>query len=264
MASRANERKSRQPADVRAGHDGTESHLRIVTGLQLGPKGSSSKIKALQAATLMLAITVLAAMVVLVGPMVRDGVGNRPVVHPLGSTPPAASLPKPARSSPPTSATTSARSGKPGTPPQAVRIASSRPTVPRATLIPHRVLRTPPVAKSNRASTGGSVPTTVPTTTQPSRSSRTEVEGNRNGADTFANYQNASGPGPRLGFLQPVQVSCKVHAPTIDSASPGGYWYRIASAPWNDEYYAVANTFLNGDSVDGPYNHHLDEAVPDC
>jgi hypothetical protein len=90
------------------------------------------------------------------------------------------------------------------------------------------------------------------------------VEGNRNGADTFADYRNASQPGPHIAFEQPVEVSCKVHAPTIESARPGGYWYRIASPPWNDNYYAVANTFLNGDPVEGPYTHHFDPEVPDC
>ncbi|MEW2255313.1 hypothetical protein [Streptomyces sp. NPDC047869] len=45
---------------------------------------------------------------------------------------------------------------------------------------------------------------------------------------------------------------------------PGGYWYRIASPPWSDTYYAVANTFLNGDPPEGPYSHDVDEKVPDC
>ncbi len=42
------------------------------------------------------------------------------------------------------------------------------------------------------------------------------------------------------------------------------YWYRIASAPWNNEWYAIANTFLNGDQPGGPTEHNTDFAVPDC
>lgn len=62
-----------------------------------------------------------------------------------------------------------------------------------------------------------------------------------------------------------MQVSCKVDAPTIPNASPDGYWYRIASSPWNNAYYAIANTFLNGDVLGHrPYTHNTDFGVPDC
>jgi hypothetical protein len=66
--------------------------------------------------------------------------------------------------------------------------------------------------------------------------------------------------------MQWVDVSCKLQPPsTIGSAYPDGYWYRIQSAPWNDQYYAVANTFWNGD-IPGqlPYTHNTDFTVPDC
>ncbi|RKQ90912.1 CHAP domain-containing protein [Solirubrobacter pauli] len=85
------------------------------------------------------------------------------------------------------------------------------------------------------------------------------------GANTFQNPVNASGLGPKIAAYQWVDVSCKVHAPQIASANPDGYWYRIATAPWNNAYYAVANTFWNGD-VPGqkPYTHFTDFAVPNC
>lgn len=51
---------------------------------------------------------------------------------------------------------------------------------------------------------------------------------------------------------------------TIASVNPDGYWYRISSSPWNNSYYAAANTFLNGDPPNGPYSHNTDFAVPDC
>jgi hypothetical protein len=87
---------------------------------------------------------------------------------------------------------------------------------------------------------------------------------NRNGVPTFANYRNASKPGPVIPFGQVVQVACKLYDPSIPSTSPGGYWYRVDSSPWADSYYAVANTFLNGDPPDGPYTHYYDPAVPNC
>ena len=81
---------------------------------------------------------------------------------------------------------------------------------------------------------------------------------------TFANYHNASAQGPDIAVGQTVQVSCKVYDPTIASVNPDGYWYRIASSPWNNNYYAPANTFLDGDPPNGPYTHNTDFAVPDC
>ncbi len=84
------------------------------------------------------------------------------------------------------------------------------------------------------------------------------------GANTFSDYHNASGEGTFISPASTVQVSCKVYDPTIVSANPDGYWYRIASSPWNDQYYAVANTFMNGDPWGGPYTHNTDFSVPDC
>jgi hypothetical protein len=85
------------------------------------------------------------------------------------------------------------------------------------------------------------------------------------GANTFTNPYNASGMGVKVQPYQWVAVSCKVYAPQIVSANPDGYWYRIASPPWSNAYYAVANTFWNGD-IPGqkPYVHNTDFAVPNC
>jgi hypothetical protein len=107
---------------------------------------------------------------------------------------------------------------------------------------------------------GGSVGTQAP---PPPPTTYTEQEGHF-GANTFANYQNASGEGAKVAAAMYVQVSCKVYAPSIGSASPDGYWYRISGSPWNNQYYAVANTFMNGDPWGGPYTHNTDFNVPDC
>lgn len=84
------------------------------------------------------------------------------------------------------------------------------------------------------------------------------------GVNTFTNYQNASGVGQRVNAWTWVAVSCKVYDSTIASVNPDGYWYRLASSPWYDAYYAPANTFMNGDPAGGPYTHNTDFSVPDC
>jgi hypothetical protein len=82
--------------------------------------------------------------------------------------------------------------------------------------------------------------------------------------NTFLNYHNASGMGAPIAAGQWVQVSCKVYDPYIASVNPDGYWYRIASSPWNNAYYAPANTFMNGDPYGGPYTQNTDFGVPNC
>jgi hypothetical protein len=82
--------------------------------------------------------------------------------------------------------------------------------------------------------------------------------------NTFTNYHNASGMGPPIAAGQWVDVYCKAYDPTIVSVNPDGYWYRIASSPWNGNYYSPANTFMNGDPYGGPYTHNTDFAVPNC
>lgn len=108
-------------------------------------------------------------------------------------------------------------------------------------------------------------PTPTPTPTPvPQQQTWTEQEGDL-GANSFANPHNASGVGPHLDAMTYVQVSCKLYDPYIASVNPDGYWYRIASANWNNNYYVAANTFWNGD-IPGqkPYTHNTDWNVPNC
>ena len=116
--------------------------------------------------------------------------------------------------------------------------------------------------ESNHVQWGGGVP--PPSSPPPAARVWPEQQGSL-GANSFTNPYNASGMGPRVAAYQWVDIACKVYAPQIVSANPDGYWYRIASAPWSNAYYVVANTFWNGD-VPGqrPYTHNTDWAVPDC
>ena len=94
--------------------------------------------------------------------------------------------------------------------------------------------------------------------------SGTAEEAGHHGAKTFSDYHTASGSGPTLAAAEYVEVSCKVLDGTVSSSNPDGYWYRLASDPWNDAYYAPANVFMNGDPWNGPYTHNTDFSVPDC
>jgi hypothetical protein len=106
--------------------------------------------------------------------------------------------------------------------------------------------------------------TSEPPPPPPPPATFSEQETPNHPVNTFTNYHNASGMGPAIATGQWVQVSCKVYDPTIASVNPDGYWYRVASSPWNGSYYSPANTFMNGDPYGGPYTHNTDFAVPDC
>ena len=85
-----------------------------------------------------------------------------------------------------------------------------------------------------------------------------------NGAPTFSDHHLVTGEGPKVPAMSTVQVSCRVHDPSIPSVSPDGWWYRLASKPWDNRYYAAANTFFNGDPINGPYSHNTDFHVRVC
>jgi transcriptional regulator with XRE-family HTH domain len=122
--------------------------------------------------------------------------------------------------------------------------------------------------------TGGSSPTTTnfPNPNHHPKAPRitavthtyTEQEFNPNGASTFA-HLDGSGAGIPVAYGQYVQVSCKVYSTIVKSTKPDGYWYRLASLPWDNHYYAAANTFGNGDKLNHPpYTHNTDWRVPNC
>lgn len=121
---------------------------------------------------------------------------------------------------------------------------------------------TPASPSPSPPSTSSPAPPSSPPPAPPSF--YTEQQGSL-GANTFQNPYNASGMGPKIPAYAVIQVTCKVYAPQIVSANPDGYWYRIHSSPWNDAYYAVANTFWNGD-IPGqkPYTHNTDFGVRNC
>lgn len=87
------------------------------------------------------------------------------------------------------------------------------------------------------------------------------------GARTFRDPRTLLGEGERVPSLQKIDVLCKLDSPVPSSPSVGRYWYLVVSTPWNEGYYTVANSYLNGDSPDphqGTHNAVVDLRVPDC
>lgn len=82
---------------------------------------------------------------------------------------------------------------------------------------------------------------------------------------TWTNYTNAGGyEGPQIPAYQTVQVACKL--PGFAVADGDTWWYRIASSPWNGEYYASADAFYNNGQTSGSLHGtpFVDGAVADC
>jgi hypothetical protein len=83
--------------------------------------------------------------------------------------------------------------------------------------------------------------------------------------ETWTDYQSAGGLGGSLIHAgQTVDVSCAVRGFAV--ADGNTWWYRIASNPWNNAYYASADAFYNngqtsGSLVNTPF---VDPAVPVC
>lgn len=121
-----------------------------------------------------------------------------------------------------------------------------------------------PTSGNPGGSSGGSGGSSGGGTPPPPASAVAEQESPNYPTNTFTNYHNASGVGPKVAAGQWVQVSCKVYDPTIQSVNPDGYWYRIATSPWSNQYYAPANNFLNGDPPQGPYSRNTDWSVGNC
>lgn len=92
----------------------------------------------------------------------------------------------------------------------------------------------------------------------------TEQAGGGSAKPTFRNPLVYGGLGPSVQPGQKVEVVCRYLQPNADASVKPGWWYLIASQPWNRQYYTVANSYLNGDPVEGPHIANVDEGVPEC
>lgn len=82
---------------------------------------------------------------------------------------------------------------------------------------------------------------------------------------TWTDYADAGGnQGPSIPGNQTVQISCKVEGFRVEDGNT--WWYRIASSPWNDSYYASADAFYNNGETSGSLKGtpFVDVNVPNC
>ena len=84
-------------------------------------------------------------------------------------------------------------------------------------------------------------------------------------ANTWTNYTNAGGSqGPTIPGFTTVQIACKTGGFRV--ADGNTWWYRIASSPWNNQYFVSADAFYNNGATSGSLHGtpYVDPAVPDC
>jgi hypothetical protein len=58
-------------------------------------------------------------------------------------------------------------------------------------------------------------------------------------------------------------VTCKIYWPHPESVEDEGYWYRIATKPWNG-LFSPANSYWNGDKPGEKPTHSTDFKVRNC
>jgi surface antigen len=91
----------------------------------------------------------------------------------------------------------------------------------------------------------------------------TEVAGGT--ANSWSDYRIAGGDlGPGIPAHFPLEVSCAVTG--FQVADGNTWWYRIASSPWSDAYYATADAFYNNGQTSGSLigTPFVDPAVRAC
>lgn len=81
---------------------------------------------------------------------------------------------------------------------------------------------------------------------------------------TFRDPRAFLGLGPAVPAGQRVEVVCRFHVADSPPSTQPGWWYLIASPPWNRQYYTVANSYLNGDTPGGAQLTVVDNGVPVC
>lgn len=82
---------------------------------------------------------------------------------------------------------------------------------------------------------------------------------------TWTNYTNAGGSeGPQIAAYQTVRVTCRVQGFMV--ADGDTWWYKIASSPWGNAYFASADAFYNNGQTSGSLHGtpFYDPNVPVC
>lgn len=116
--------------------------------------------------------------------------------------------------------------------------------------------------RPQRGSTTSST-STVTTTTQPQTITYAETTGGV--THTWSDSQTAGGnEGPSIGAYVTVQITCRLVGFKV--ADGNTWWYKIASSPWNNAYYASADAFYNDGQTSGTLQGtpFVDPNVPLC
>jgi hypothetical protein len=91
---------------------------------------------------------------------------------------------------------------------------------------------------------------TIPTTPTPPPPPPTWNETVGGNANTWSSSLNAGGTqGPTILSNTTVAISCKVTGFRV--ADGNTWWYRIASAPWSNQFYVSADAFYNNGQTSG-------------
>jgi CHAP domain len=137
---------------------------------------------------------------------------------------------------------------------------------PKADTIGQAPAPTPAPAPAPTPTTTTPTTTTTSTTTPtptPAPTYHNETVGGV--AHTWTNYSNAGGnEGPSIASNETVQIACKVTGFKV--ADGNTWWYRIASSPWDSNYYVSADAFYNDGATSGSLigTPFVDPAVPNC
>lgn len=68
---------------------------------------------------------------------------------------------------------------------------------------------------------------------------------------TWTDYTDAGGTeGATIPAYTTVNVSCRIQGFAVQDGNT--WWYRIASSPWSDSFYASADAFYNNGETSGP------------
>jgi Protein of unknown function (DUF2599) len=125
------------------------------------------------------------------------------------------------------------------------------------------LIGTPFVDPSVPTCNGSAPPSPPPPPPPPPPATHAETTGGV--THTWTNYTNAGGTqGPSIASNATVQITCAIQGFRV--ADGNTWWYKIASSPWNDAYYASADAFYNNGATSGSLigTPFVDPSVPTC
>jgi hypothetical protein len=111
----------------------------------------------------------------------------------------------------------------------------------------------------------GPTPTAAPSAQSSAPPSATYPETVGGPTHTWTDYEDAGGTeGKTIRAFLTVQVSCRVRGFKVQDGDT--WWYRIASSPWSNGFYASADAFYNNGQTFGSLigTPPVDTKVPEC